>query len=130
MRGGSVIRILTRCFYSGGGNKLAEVSFATNKITPKNKRSSFWWMGAGFGVGSAIGIAVGFQQIRKTKTIVPNPEEQGPIILSEIPDVKVSRQIKYPTDASGLKITLFQYQTCPFCCKVCYTFNSALFLHF
>ena len=27
-------------------------------------------------------------------------------------------QMKGVTDNSGLKITLYQYQTCPFCCKV------------
>lgn len=26
--------------------------------------------------------------------------------------------MKYPEDHSNLKLTLFQYQTCPFCCKV------------
>ena len=29
------------------------------------------------------------------------------------------RSIVNPDDKTGLKITLFQYQTCPFCCKVC-----------
>lgn len=27
-------------------------------------------------------------------------------------------QIHFPEDRSGLKLTLYQYQTCPFCCKV------------
>ncbi len=27
-------------------------------------------------------------------------------------------QIKIPNDSTGLEITLFQYPTCPFCCKV------------
>ena len=27
-------------------------------------------------------------------------------------------QIKSATDDTGLKLTLYQYQTCPFCCKV------------
>lgn len=27
-------------------------------------------------------------------------------------------QIQIPTDTTGLKVTLYQYQTCPFCCKV------------
>ncbi|XP_005088854.1 prostaglandin E synthase 2 [Aplysia californica] len=29
-----------------------------------------------------------------------------------------SRQVRVDTDHSGLKLTLYQYQTCPFCCKV------------
>lgn len=27
-------------------------------------------------------------------------------------------KIRIPGDSSGLKLTLYQYQTCPFCCKV------------
>jgi len=27
-------------------------------------------------------------------------------------------QIRNPTDKTGLRLTLYQYQTCPFCCKV------------
>jgi len=30
---------------------------------------------------------------------------------------KPSRQVRVDTDASGLKLTIYQYQTCPFCCK-------------
>lgn len=35
-----------------------------------------------------------------------------------MPDVPVMRKIINPNDKSGLEITLFQFQTCPFCCKV------------
>jgi glutaredoxin len=27
-------------------------------------------------------------------------------------------QIRVPTDSTGLKLTLYQFQTCPFCCKL------------
>jgi len=33
------------------------------------------------------------------------------------PFFQPAKSIKNPEDRSGLKITLFQYQTCPFCCK-------------
>lgn len=33
-------------------------------------------------------------------------------------DIKISRMVKNDKDSSGLMLTLFQYQTCPFCCKV------------
>ncbi len=32
-------------------------------------------------------------------------------------DLKVSREIRTPADNSGIKFKLFQFQTCPFCCK-------------
>ncbi|KAL8562399.1 hypothetical protein ACOMHN_066113 [Nucella lapillus] len=34
------------------------------------------------------------------------------------PEIEPSRRINIDTDNSGLKLTLFQFQTCPFCCKV------------
>ena len=33
------------------------------------------------------------------------------------PMFKPARQIRNSADTTGLKLTLFQYQTCPFCCK-------------
>ncbi|KAK7495742.1 hypothetical protein BaRGS_00012962 [Batillaria attramentaria] len=34
------------------------------------------------------------------------------------PEITPSRRVRMDTDNSGLKLTLFQFQTCPFCCKV------------
>lgn len=39
-------------------------------------------------------------------------------LLKYKPPITPSRQVTFPVDASGLKLTLYQYQTCPFCCKV------------
>merc|ERR1719422_96062 len=33
------------------------------------------------------------------------------------PDHTPSRQVRSDLDTTGLKLTLYQYQTCPFCCK-------------
>lgn len=33
------------------------------------------------------------------------------------PDFPPARKIRNPADNTGLRITLYQYQTCPFCCK-------------
>merc|ERR1719376_12395 len=33
------------------------------------------------------------------------------------PDHTPSREVRVDTDNSGLKLTIYQYQTCPFCCK-------------
>lgn len=43
---------------------------------------------------------------------VPTPQENVHEIIS------FSFQIKIDGDSSGLQLKLFQYQTCPFCCKV------------
>ncbi|KAL0279772.1 UNVERIFIED_CONTAM: hypothetical protein PYX00_001258 [Menopon gallinae] len=38
-------------------------------------------------------------------------------ILPKLPDIPISRHVKNK-DETNLKLTLFQYPTCPFCCKV------------
>ncbi|XP_053980255.1 prostaglandin E synthase 2 [Hylaeus volcanicus] len=76
---------------------------------------------------SLLGISVGvlvtagyswYSDIQKSKTYHLDGKEYKIKVLKEKPSVPVSRQIISPTDSSGLKLTLFQYQTCPFCCKV------------
>jgi microsomal prostaglandin-E synthase 2 len=39
-------------------------------------------------------------------------------VLDKMPDVPIMRSIVNPNDKTGLEIILFQFQTCPFCCKV------------
>ncbi|XP_076436452.1 prostaglandin E synthase 2-like [Babylonia areolata] len=39
-------------------------------------------------------------------------------VSSVRPEIEPSRRVNIETDNSGLKLTLFQFQTCPFCCKV------------
>ncbi|XP_076247537.1 prostaglandin E synthase Su(P) [Calliopsis andreniformis] len=78
-------------------------------------------------LGITVGVSVGFlvtsgyswytdKEVAKTYHLVGKEEKIKP--LAEKPDVAVSRKIISPTDSTGLKLTLFQYQTCPFCCKV------------
>lgn len=40
------------------------------------------------------------------------------VFIDKLPDVKITRKLYNPKDKSGLDLVLFQYQTCPFCCKV------------
>lgn len=42
-----------------------------------------------------------------------------PAVIDKFPDnVKITRKIYNPNDNTDLDLVLFQYQTCPFCCKV------------
>ncbi|OWF53661.1 prostaglandin E synthase 2-like [Mizuhopecten yessoensis] len=81
-------------------------SASTSSGSPRSK-----WTGRIIGIGvltaTAVGIGVGFRN-----TTVHDVRE------SKIPDIKPSRQIRIPTDKSGMKLILYQYQTCPFCCKL------------
>ncbi|XP_049544332.1 prostaglandin E synthase 2 [Anopheles darlingi] len=45
-------------------------------------------------------------------------EHVSPVVLEKLPDVKIVRKIVNESDDSGLELFLFQFQTCPFCCKV------------
>lgn len=42
-----------------------------------------------------------------------------PAVIDKFPDnIKITRKIYNPNDNTDLDLVLFQYQTCPFCCKV------------
>lgn len=56
-----------------------------------------------------------YDNIGKKKTL---PHELQSNIVDVMPNVPVMRKIINPNDKTGLEITLFQFQTCPFCCKV------------
>uniref|UniRef100_D3TQP0 Putative prostaglandin E synthase 2 n=1 Tax=Glossina morsitans morsitans TaxID=37546 RepID=D3TQP0_GLOMM len=46
-------------------------------------------------------------------------ERTLPIRIAQFPaGVKITKRYINPNDKTGLDITLFQFQTCPFCCKV------------
>lgn len=67
-------------------------------------------------IGGTIGTVYSvYDNVGKKK---PSPKELGVTILSNKPDVPVMRKIINPKDKTGLDIILFQFQTCPFCCKV------------
>ncbi|XP_015116060.1 prostaglandin E synthase 2 [Diachasma alloeum] len=70
-------------------------------------------------VGSAIGAGYAFRKIeRDRKHLEMEGHEIATEILKYKPPIPASRQALSPVDSTGLKLTLFQYQTCPFCCKV------------
>jgi microsomal prostaglandin-E synthase 2 len=48
----------------------------------------------------------------------PTTKDLQTTILNEMPQINVMRKIINPNDTTGLDIVLFQFQTCPFCCKV------------
>ncbi|XP_055688997.1 prostaglandin E synthase 2 [Lutzomyia longipalpis] len=74
----------------------------------------------GLGLGLVLGTGYAgytFVTESKPKAHLVNEKEEL-FFLDTFPNVKITRKIVNPADKSGLKITLFQYQTCPFCCKV------------
>lgn len=71
-----------------------------------------------------MGGIIGTGYATYKSSIEPGPgahlinEKIPPVVVEKHPRVKIARKVHNPKDNSGLNITLFQYQTCPFCCKV------------
>eukprot|EP00095_Tigriopus_kingsejongensis_P009876 maker-scaffold1136_size60149-snap-gene-0.9 protein:Tk09876 transcript:maker-scaffold1136_size60149-snap-gene-0.9-mRNA-1 annotation:"prostaglandin e synthase 2" len=86
------------------------------------KRGSFLLQtivgGAVVGTGYAMYQNYGFWNQGPQKQIA-NPQNslEDYLMKEELPEFKVARKMINPLDHSGLKLTLFQYQPCPFCCK-------------
>uniref|UniRef100_A0A0K8TJ45 Prostaglandin E synthase 2 n=3 Tax=Lygus hesperus TaxID=30085 RepID=A0A0K8TJ45_LYGHE len=92
--------------------------FLSETTTPPNPKGSRMRVlilaGA---VGGSIGAAYTFYKREGLKKAILNPDGEGlPVIWKELPNVRVSREVVGPD--RSLDITLFQYPTCPFCCKV------------
>ncbi|KAJ1524948.1 hypothetical protein ONE63_009806 [Megalurothrips usitatus] len=73
-----------------------------------------------FALGGAVaGGAYALWELRpKDTSAIINQPVFKPKIYDSLPPHPPSRQVSIPTDSSGLKLVLYQYPTCPFCCKV------------
>lgn len=71
---------------------------------------------AGFGCG--IGVAWAVYDSYKGKAAHITHAEKPVFFINKLPDVPITRKIVNPNDETDLDLVLFQYQTCPFCCKV------------
>ncbi|XP_014477535.1 PREDICTED: prostaglandin E synthase 2 [Dinoponera quadriceps] len=74
-------------------------------------------------ISAAAGVLVGgtyaYYKIGKArKSIDLEGTQQETVLLKYKPPIPSSRRVISPIDTTGLKLTLFQYQTCPFCSKV------------
>ncbi|BFZ20736.1 hypothetical protein BsWGS_23775 [Bradybaena similaris] len=88
--------------------------FAENQRSPLHYKPRIGyktWVGGSVVVGAALYL--GGQVVRRREAWKVFAETQ-----LDRPQFKPSRQVKVDTDSSGLKLTLYQFQTCPFCCKV------------
>ncbi|KAK2588313.1 hypothetical protein KPH14_004330 [Odynerus spinipes] len=70
-------------------------------------------------IGVIVGTGYSFYKISEDrKNLALEGTRIDTKILKYKPPITPSRQVLFPVDTSGLKLTLYQYQTCPFCCKV------------
>ena len=100
--------------FGGGKGQGGSVSWSTSQMV-------FFCVGT----GSALAIAkreydqYKREQVQK-KLMTPMGQEvdsNSYEIKEEIPEFPVARSIRNPNDNTKVKFTLYQYQTCPFCCK-------------
>lgn len=78
-------------------------------------------LAAGLAGGAAAGFLwanIDYWRPKEKKGEMGTESGAREFLLAEPPPhFPVARSIVNPGDKTGLKITLFQYQTCPFCCK-------------
>lgn len=70
-------------------------------------------------IGAGSGTAYTIYNTWRDKNSHKENERIPPARLNEFPEnVRITKRYLNPNDKSGLDIILFQFQTCPFCCKV------------
>ncbi|XP_059481403.1 prostaglandin E synthase 2 [Neocloeon triangulifer] len=87
------------------------------RMSPRKK----FWLYVFIGVtgGATAGAGYTFYQTQQARIPILNKGTGSTgAILQKLPDIPPSRRIVSPTDNHNLHLVLFQYQTCPFCCKV------------
>ncbi|XP_076753077.1 prostaglandin E synthase Su(P) [Xylocopa sonorina] len=104
--------------YPGRNESVLSASRQTSTLKTVLKASL-----VGISIGLPVGVAVTtgyswYVNKEASKTYHLEGKERKIEILQNKPPVPVSRKIVSPVDVTDLKLTLFQYQTCPFCCKV------------
>ena len=103
-------RISSPKFFGGSSS-----SGTSQKQQPMKPLTMALVTGASLGVGYAV-----LSQLQKSgmdKAVGIENSEYDFVLKQKPPEFKVARQIRNSADTTGLKLTLFQYQTCPFCCK-------------
>jgi len=92
-----------------------ELDAETAKKTPQ------WKKFAGIFGACFVGVlAINEYKSREAKKkgqIMNADGEKEYILTDKPPEFPFARSIRTENDRSGLKVTLYQYQTCPFCCK-------------
>lgn len=120
----STLRIATRQLSSRSGVFQREVQClrtrSFNSAPPQARQSSTAKLALiGTGVGAVGGSVYTFYNSWLDKNAHKEHEKHAPTIIKEFPkEVQITKRYVNPSDNSNLEIVLFQFQTCPFCCKV------------
>lgn len=118
---GTVSRAICRRLTSNHSQFYRQVAQGNHRLLSSTAKKSpgngklFW-----FGVAGAFGVVTAYEVYRSVKGKAAHIayDEIPLLILDHLPDISISRKIVNANDKTGLDLILFQYQTCPFCCKV------------
>lgn len=102
-------------------NKAIFKNYASEAKNEKKKSKGKIFLAlVGFGVGALAGLGYVYRKMNHKVMPIANMDGNESIFLfSEPPPVDlIAKRVVNPNDTSGLKITLFQYEPCPFCKKV------------
>ncbi|XP_037939226.1 prostaglandin E synthase 2 [Teleopsis dalmanni] len=89
------------------------------KVGPPKGTSTFKLALIGATLGGASGTAYTLYNNWRDKNAHMEHERTPPQVIDALPDnIRITKRYVNPKDKSGLEIILFQFQTCPFCCKV------------
>jgi len=86
-----------------------------SKKTPNWKK--FGGIFGAFFVGAYALNEYKSREAKKKGQIANESSDKEYILTEKPPEFPFARSIRTENDRSGLKVTLYQYQTCPFCCK-------------
>lgn len=93
--------------------------FYATGFSPAPRRSTGLLLTYAVGLGSIVGGGyAAYSVLSKPKDRTGLAQSQAAVFIDKLPDVKITRKLYNPRDKSDLDLVLFQYQTCPFCCKV------------
>lgn len=92
------------------------VRFTSTQNTGTKSNKALFFKAVGVGAIGGIGLSV-YSSIKEKEDHMINVESEV-YIIDELPKVPITRKVVTPKDPYKLDLVLYQYQNCPFCCKV------------
>ena len=108
--------LFSKCFKVNNTTLASSMSAqASQKEQSKKPLRKALAVGASIGLGYTIWSQL--QRPDTSKSVGMENTNEDFLLKQRPPEFKVARRIRNSADTTGLRLTLFQYQTCPFCCK-------------
>ncbi|CAH4038763.1 prostaglandin E synthase 2 [Pieris brassicae] len=98
-------------------NTFSKVLYSTKSKLPKSTaKLTLVSASVGILIGAGYGGYTHYKvNVKKRNNVIESDEYA---FLKEAPEYKAHYKVLNDTDSSNLQLILFQYRTCPFCCKV------------